>query len=104
MGRVDHNPAERLDLALHQQPRDRRQEFRDPSGRGVGAVRGAEGVVDIQVAEAGELPGKGRVILRLARVEADVLQQDDVAVRHRLDSGLDRRTNAIIEMAHLPPQ
>ena len=69
----------------------------------MGAVRGAEGIVDVQVAESNELPGEGRIVLRLARVKADILEHDDVAIPHGLDGGLDRGTDAVIQMAHLPP-
>ncbi len=78
--------------------------LRDPGGGRVGAVRGAEGIIDVDVAESGEVPGEGWVIFGFARVEADVLQHHDVAVLHGLDGGLDRGTDAVIEMAHLPPQ
>ena len=48
------------------------------------AVDGTEPVVDVDVAERGELVGEGArsvvVLARLARVEADVLEQHDVAV------------------------
>ena len=51
-------------------------------GRGMGAVGGGEGVVDIDVAELGELGDKSRVVLLLALVEAGVFEQQDVAVLH----------------------
>ena len=43
---------------------------------------GREGVVDIEVAELGELLDEGRVVLFLALVEAGVLQEQNVAVLH----------------------
>ena len=46
---------------------------------------GGEGVVDIDVAELGELGDEGRIVLLLALVEAGVLQQQHVAVLHRRD-------------------
>ncbi len=63
-------------------------------------MRGAEGVVDVKLAECGQPPGEVRVVFRLSRMEADVLQHHDLAVAHRHHGGLDRRTNAIVEMAH----
>ena len=43
---------------------------------------GGEGVVDIEVAELGELFDKGRIVLFLALMEAGVFQQQHVAVVH----------------------
>ena len=54
----------------------------EPFGRGVGAVGGGKGVVDIDVAELGELRDMGRIVLLLALVEAGVLQEQHVAVLH----------------------
>ena len=54
----------------------------DADRRGVRAVRGAEGVVDVEVGERAEALGQLRVVLRLARLEADVLEHHDVAVGH----------------------
>jgi hypothetical protein len=51
-----------------------------PFGRGVGAVRGGEGVVDEDVAIGGERLDEGRIVLFLALVEAGVFEQQDVAV------------------------
>ena len=46
------------------------------------AMGGGEGVVDIDVAELGELVDMGRVVLLLALMEAGVLEQKHVAVLH----------------------
>ena len=46
------------------------QQMRDAFGRGVRAVRGAEGVVDVDVAELGELRGEGRIVAFFARRES----------------------------------
>ncbi len=59
--------------------------MRDPLGRSVGAMRGREGVVDIEIAELGEFGGESRIVLFLAFVEARVLEQENVAVLHRRD-------------------
>ena len=52
---------------------------RHPLGRGVGAVRGPEGVVDVHVGQRGQLRGQLGVVLGLPRLEADVLEQQHVA-------------------------
>ena len=52
--------AEDDDLLLHQQPGHRGQEMRDAFGRGVRAVGGAEGVVDVHVAQPGQLGRRSR--------------------------------------------
>ncbi len=56
--------------------------FGHACGRGMGAVGGGEGVIDIDVAEGGQLVGKAIIIVGLARMETQVLQHDDVASRH----------------------
>ena len=63
-----------LDLGLHEQARVGRQEGRDAHGRGMGAVGRPEGVVHVDVAIRGQCPGKGRIVLLLGSVEAQVLQ------------------------------
>ena len=57
-----------------QQPRVGGQQAGDALGRGVRAMRRAEGVVHVEVAALGELAGEALVVLRLARVEARVLE------------------------------
>ena len=69
------------DLLFHQQAGDRGQEVRDAFGRGVRAVRRAEGVVDEHVAQAGQLAGEAGVVGFLFGVKAHVLEQHDVARR-----------------------
>ena len=54
----------------------------EPFGRGVSAVSGGEGVIDIDVAELGEFVDMGRVVLLLALMEASVLEQEHVAILH----------------------
>ena len=67
----------------------------EPFGRGVGAVSGGEGVVDIDVAELGELFDMGRIVLLLALMEAGVLQQEHVAVLHFGDRVVGRLADAV---------
>ena len=48
-------------------------------------VRSAKGIVHIQIAKFGKRLREGRVIGFLARLEADILEQRDIAVLHVLD-------------------
>jgi hypothetical protein len=66
-GRVGEDARERLDLALEQPARGARQELGDAVVGGVGAVRGAERVVDEDVAERGVALAQRRVVLGLPR-------------------------------------
>ena len=54
-------------------------EVRDAFGGGVGAVCGTEGVVDVDVAELGELFGEGWVVGLFGGVEAQVFEQESLA-------------------------
>jgi hypothetical protein len=47
-------------------------------------VRGAERVVHVQITAVGELAGELRVVLRLARIKARVLEHVDPLVREQL--------------------
>ena len=60
----------------------------DARGRGVRAVRGAERVVDVDVGERRVAPRELGVVLRLPRLEADVLEHHDR--RRRGDAALER--------------
>src|SRR5581483_5421298 len=51
----------------------------DPFGRGMGAVGGAKGVVDIHVGDSAEFLGEGEVVGFLFVVIADVLQKEEFA-------------------------
>jgi hypothetical protein len=53
----------------------------------VGAVRRAEGVVDVGVGECGQPSRQVGVVLGLARLEADVLEHDHVPVGHVIEIG-----------------
>jgi hypothetical protein len=74
--------------------------MRDPGGGCVRPMRGAERVVDIEIAKGGELLGEHRVIFRFAPVEAHILEHHDIAVPHGRDSRLDRRADAVIQMTN----
>ena len=97
-GRLD-DPGQLGQLALEQQPGVAGQQARDALGAGVGAVGGAEGVVDVEVGERGERLGELRVVLGLARLEADVLEQQHFAgperAGHRLDVAADDRRRQV---------
>ena len=88
--------AEVLELGEQEQPRVGGQQLRDALGRGVRAVRRAERVVDVEVAAVRELAREGRVVRRLARVEARVLEHLDALVRRAARAGA-RATGAIAE-------
>ena len=76
----------------------------------VGAVGGAEGIVDVDVAEGGQLFAEfgngvfvsfGLVAVFVLGaafffdVEAEVLEEDDLAIRGGIDGGLDLRTDTV---------
>ncbi len=67
-------------------------------------MRGAEGVVDVDVAERGQSFGKGLVVLFFLRMETQVLQQQHVARLHRGDHLLDRRADAVRRESHFLAQ
>ena len=73
--RVIERTAEALELRLHQAPRRGGQEPGQRLGRGMGAVGGGEGVVDIGVAERGEGLGEIGIVGFLAGMEAEVFQE-----------------------------
>ena len=73
-------PVEGVQLRGHQQPGGRRQQVRHALGRCVRSVGGAERVVDVEVGEGGQIGGHRRVVLLLAGVEAEVLEQPQVAL------------------------
>ena len=76
--------AELLQLALEQQARVGRKQLRDPDRGRVRPVDRAESVLDEQVTPLGELARELRVVLRLAGVEARVLEDVDPLVRKQL--------------------
>ena len=80
--------AHDLQLLGHQQAGHGGQEGRHTGGGGVGAVHGAEGVGHIQLRHGGQLLGEGGIVLLLADVEAQVLQQHDLAALQGRGLGL----------------
>ncbi len=67
---------------------------------GVLAVGRAEGVVDIDIAELGELFGEVRLVLFLFLVEADVFEQQHVAVLQRIGRLLGLGADAVAGELH----
>ena len=76
--RLAEQAAEDLELLGHEQAGHRGQIVRDPLGGGVRTVSRAEGVVDVDVAERRQLLGEAGIVAGLLRVEAEVLEQEDV--------------------------
>ena len=91
--------AEVAQLLLEQQAGVGRKQMRDRLGRRVRTMRGAEGVVHVQVAAVRELAAGVLVVLRLPRVEARVSrargcdrpEHPRAAARRRAPSGTPRR-------------
>ena len=80
--RIARRHAEILQFLLHQQSGGvHGHELDHAFGGGVRAMRGAEGVVDVDVAQRGEFFGEGRVVLFFLGMEAQVLQQQHFAGR-----------------------
>ena len=63
--------------------------------RSVRAVRRAEGVVDVDVGEGREPFRESRIVFFLARVESQVLEEQDLARRESRDELLDLRPDAV---------
>ncbi len=77
--RVEH-ARERFDLRAQQEAGIGGKQLRDAGRRCVRAMGAAERIVDIEVAERCELFAECRIVLLLACVEAQVLEQHDRAV------------------------
>ena len=78
--RPGERPGDGVDLGGEQRAgAGDRRELGDAVGRRFGPVRGAERVVDEDVAQRRHLPGQGRIVLLLAPVQAAVLEQHQFA-------------------------
>ena len=93
---------EGFQLGLQAAPGVSGQHMAEAFGRGMGAVRGGEGIVDPEVAELGERGDESGIVLLLAGMEARVLQTDDVAGMHGGDRALGDRTDAIVDEGNRP--
>ena len=87
--------AEHLELAAQQVAGCSGQELGDADDRGVRAVDGAERVVDVDVRERRERRGERRVVRLLAGMEAQVLEQQHVAIGKRVHGLLGDRADAV---------
>ena len=76
-------------LTLEQQARVAREQLRDPDRGRVGAVRGAEGVVDVEVGEPRQRRGQLRIVLRLSGLVAAVLEHQRLALAELGSGALD---------------
>ncbi len=94
--RIAERRLQRLQLLLHREAGIGRQEMREALGRGVGAVRRREGVVDVEIAERRHLGRERRIVLLLAGVIAGVLHQDHPAGRQRVDRRPGGRADAVV--------
>mmetsp|Transcript_56328 Transcript_56328/g.155511 ORF Transcript_56328/g.155511 Transcript_56328/m.155511 type:complete len:454 (+) Transcript_56328:206-1567(+) len=85
-----------LKLLGKEEARNRRgEELGHALGRGVGAVGGAERVVDEKVERSRELLDEAGLVLLLLLVEAGVLKDDELALVHAVDQGLGLVANAV---------
>ena len=92
--RLVEDAAERRQLPRHEQSRHRRAQVPgDGLDRGVRAVGGGERVVDVDLGQSGQGLGECRVVVLLFRMEAQVLEHQELArpegVGRRLDLGSD---------------
>jgi hypothetical protein len=101
LGRFAQALLQRLQFGLHGAAGKGRQEMRKPFGRGVRAMRRGEGVVHIDIAVFGQRAHEIRIVLFLALVEPRVLQEEHVAVRHRLDRLPGRLADAVFGKADM---
>src|SRR5581483_9241350 len=100
--RIGDGVAEELEFLLDEEPDDARlalHRLRHAERAGVFAMRGAEGVVDVDVAELGDLLGEIRVVLLLFLVESEIFEQQDVAVLKTFGSAFDAGADAVIDEA-----
>ena len=98
---VGDGAVEVVELLLEEEAGDGRgEELSHARGGRVRAVRGAEGVVDVEVGVLGELLGEVLAVLLLVLVEADVLEEADGAVGHAVNSLLDDVADAVVKLGH----
>ena len=76
-----------MKLLLHEQTSGRLVEvLHHAGGRGVCSVGGAERIINIELRQARELSGEVGVVLGLAFVESEVLEQQSPAIGHSVGS------------------
>ena len=84
LGIIEHR-SERIDLFCHERTRVSRQELRNTRRGSMGAMRSSEGIVDIEISKRSKLTGEFRVVLLLALIETQVLEQCHIAIFERRD-------------------
>ncbi len=95
--------GERFDLAHHQAPGGPpRQVLEHAGGRGVGAVRAAESVVDVGAGRRGQSAREIAVVALLAGVKPEVLEQCDPARRELLRGASRGLADAVLGEEHGP--
>ncbi len=62
-----------------------------------------KGVVDVEIAERREAAGESRIVLLLAGVEAQILEERNLARRQRRHDAFGRRADAILGKGDGPP-
>ena len=102
--RLAQESGEGVHLALHEQPRHGGQEVGDALRRGVRAVGRAEGVVHVEVGEARERLRERRIVGLLGGVEAQVLEQQQVAGTQLVDRHLDARAERVARHPDRPSE
>ncbi len=101
MLRIIYHAAQVLQLLLHEETCGGLLDVpRDACGRSVCAMRRAEGVVDIEVAEARQLCCESVVVLLLLGVKAQVFEQQHAAVLQRFNPFFRLRPDAIRRKVH----
>ena len=98
--RVAQQAPEDLQLARHEQAGHGGQVVRDALRGRVRPVGRAEGVVDVHLREAGELPGEHGVVAGLLGVEAQVLEQQHLAGLERRGRLLGLGADAVVHGGH----
>lgn len=88
LGGVTDGIGEEFDFLFHQEASDLGglgHALGNADHTGVGAMGGAEGVVDVDLSAMGELGGKGGIALFLAFMKAHVFEKEAVAILQGLD-------------------
>jgi len=87
--------VQRLELGQHQQAGISRKMLCNTDDRGVFAVGGGERVIDVHVTESRELASKVRVVVLVAGVKSDVLEEHQVAFAQASNGGLGGLAHAV---------
>jgi hypothetical protein len=105
MLRVLERGAQVVELGFHQETGDGGLHVvRHALGGRVRAMRRAERVVHVALAQSGQCLRESGVVLLFLGVEAQVLEQQDLAVAERGGSGLGGRPHAVVRPRHVLAQ